>query len=95
MSLQDELQSIISGIGRNSAKNLIEAAAGYLGKSKETGSGSQTIQLSKGEEATRLTDWIEKSELWFKTLDEYVKTFNSFAACFYLAGILQQYLCAE
>jgi len=56
MSLKHELQSIISGAGQNSKTNPIEAAAHYLGQSKETGRDSQTNKFSKDQEAKKLRD---------------------------------------
>ncbi len=70
MNLKYELQSIISGTGKNSTRNLIEAAAYHLGKSKETGGNSQTNKLSKGQETAQLISWIGASGLWFKGIDE-------------------------
>ena len=70
MNLKYELQSIISGIGEDSARNPIEAGAHHLGKSKKASGGSQTIEFSKDQEATRLTEWIDRADLWFSGLDE-------------------------
>jgi hypothetical protein len=60
MDFKDELQSIISRIGQNSTRDLIEAAAHHLGKSKEASGITQTIQLTKSHEATyeKLCFWI-------------------------------------
>lgn len=69
MSLKYELQSIISAIGRNSKKNLIEAAANYLGEGQGTGGHTQTNKLTKDQEAEKLRDWIKKSNLWFSNFD--------------------------
>jgi hypothetical protein len=70
MYLKNELQSIISGIGRNSKTNLIAAAAHHLGKSTDAGGDTETIKLSKNQEATKLTEWIDAESLWFTQLDE-------------------------
>ena len=70
MNLKNELQSIISGTGENSTRNLIEAAAHHLGKSKTAGRNPQEIELSKDQETAQLISWIEESGLWFKEIDE-------------------------
>lgn len=70
MNFKYELQSIISRIGQDSARNLIEAAAHHLGKSKEASGITQTIQLTKSQEATWLIDWINQSSIWFNQIDE-------------------------
>ena len=70
MNLKYELQSIISGIGKNSRENLIKAAAHHLGKSKNAGGNPQEIELPKDQEATQLISWIGESGLWFKAIDE-------------------------
>jgi Serine/Threonine/Tyrosine Kinase found in polyvalent proteins len=70
MDFKDELQSIISRIGQNSTRDLIEAAAHHLGKSKEASGITQTIQLTKSQEATWLIDWINQSGIWFNQIDE-------------------------
>lgn len=70
MNFKYELQSIISRIGQDSTRNLIEAAAHHLGKSKEASGITQTIQLTKGQEATWLIDWINQSSIWFNQIDE-------------------------
>jgi len=70
MSLKYELQSIISGAGRNSKTNLVEAAAHYLGQSKEAGRDTQTNEFSKDQETKELKDWIQASNLWFDKVDE-------------------------
>jgi hypothetical protein len=70
MDFKYELQSIISRIGQNSTRNLIEAAAHHLGKGKEASGITQTIQLTKNQEATWLIDWINESGVWFSQIDE-------------------------
>ena len=70
MNLKYELQRIISGVGKDSAGDLIKAAAHNLREGKETGRYSQEIEYSKNQEATQLVDWIEKSDLWFNDVDE-------------------------
>lgn len=70
MSLYYELQRIISGIGKNPTRNLVEAAAHHLRKSKEAGSNAQTIEFTKSEEAAQLATWITKNNLWFNAVDE-------------------------
>ncbi len=70
MDFKYELQSIISRIGQSSTRNLIEAAAHHLGKSKEASGIPQTIQLTKNQEAARLIDWINESGFWFSKIDE-------------------------
>ncbi len=71
MNLKYELQSVISGISENSTGNLIEAAAHYLGKSKEAGGSSQAIEFTKNQEATQLTRWIDQSGVWFRQIEEH------------------------
>ena len=70
MNLKYELQSIISGIGQNSKRNLIEAAAYQLGQGKETDGDTQAVELTKDQEAARLINWVNESNLWFATIDE-------------------------
>lgn len=70
MKLKYELQSIISGTGRDSKTNLIEAAADYLRQSQKAGRGAEAHEFSKDQEAKKLIDWIERSNLWFDNLDE-------------------------
>ena len=70
MNLKYELQRILSGVGKDSAENLIKAAAHHLGQSKEAGGKTQETEYSKGKETARLIDWIEKSGLWFNDVDE-------------------------
>ncbi len=70
MSLKDELQSIISGIGQNSKGNLIEAAAYELRKSKAASTSTQAIEFFKNEEAAGLIDWVNKNNLWVDAIDE-------------------------
>ncbi len=69
MNWQHEIHSIISGIGKSPAKNLIETATCVLRKSKGTGSYAQKNQFSKNDEAAWLIQWIEENKLWFTTLD--------------------------
>jgi Serine/Threonine/Tyrosine Kinase found in polyvalent proteins len=70
MRLKYELQSIISGVGKDSKGSLIEAAAYQLGKSKEAGGDFKAIEFSKAQEAAQLINWINECNLWFTTLDE-------------------------
>lgn len=70
MNLQYELQRIISGIGGNSTKSPIEAAAYHLGKGKKAGSCSQAIKFTKSQETAELAIWIEENGLWFSAVDE-------------------------
>jgi len=70
MNLKYELQSIISGAGRDSKANPIEAAAYYLGESQEAGRNPQTNEFSKDQEAAKLIQWIDASHLWFNLVDE-------------------------
>ncbi|MFZ5971664.1 MAG: hypothetical protein ACOYXA_08720 [Bacteroidota bacterium] len=70
MNLRYELQRIISGIGKNSARNLIEAAANHLGKSKAASGGFEANEFTKGKEATWLVDWSDQSGKWFRAFDE-------------------------
>lgn len=70
MSLKDELQSIISGIGQNSKGNLIESAAYELRKSKAASTSTQAIEFFKNEEAAGLIDWVNKNNLWVDAIDE-------------------------
>jgi hypothetical protein len=42
---------VISGIGKNSTGNFVEAAANYLGKGKETGRDAKTNEFTKNQEA--------------------------------------------
>ena len=60
--IKDELQHIISRIGRTQPKNLIEAAASYLATSKRASKQPQTTEFSKQEEAK----YIEFNKCKFK-----------------------------
>ncbi|MBX2901722.1 MAG: hypothetical protein KF775_18880 [Cyclobacteriaceae bacterium] len=70
MNLKYELYHIISGISKNSARDLIEAAAYYLRESKKAGRDVETIEFTKDQEAARLIEWIDKSKNWFSHVDE-------------------------
>ena len=70
MNLKYELQSIISGAGKNPTASLIEAAAHHLGKSKEASGSPQEIELTKNHEAARLIDWIKERQLLYEGIDE-------------------------
>ncbi len=70
MSLKYELQNIISGVSKNPARNLIEAAAYHLRKSKGAGGNPKEVEFSKDQEAAQLTDWIHQSNLWLSQIDE-------------------------
>jgi hypothetical protein len=70
MSLHYELQSIISGAGKHSTRNLIEAAAHHLRESKKTSGNTQETEFTKGQETAKLIHWIEESSLWFSGVDE-------------------------
>lgn len=70
MSLKYELQSIISGIGKNSTGNLVEAAAYHLRKSKEAGGNAEENEFTKDQEAAQLIEWIDQSGKWFNQVDE-------------------------
>ena len=70
MNLKYELQSIISGVGQNSKGNLIEAAAYQLRESTQASRNTQAVEFHKDQEAAQLIDWINKSNLWFATVDE-------------------------
>jgi hypothetical protein len=63
MNLKYELQSVISGIGKNSTGNLIEAAANHLGKSKEASGSTEKKEFTKDKETTQLIHWITQSGL--------------------------------
>lgn len=71
MSLKDELQSIISGTGRQAGKNLIQAATDYLREGQKTSTNAEKNELlSKEQETTELIKWINDQNLWFKEHDE-------------------------
>lgn len=69
MNWKYEIHRIISGIGKSPAKNLIEAAADIIRKSKRASSYSQENQFSKSDETAWLNHWIEQNNLWFTTLN--------------------------
>jgi hypothetical protein len=52
--LKNELQYLISGSGKKSQRNLIQAAANHIKKGKGTGSKIGTTKRSKSEEAQGL-----------------------------------------
>lgn len=56
MSVKYELQIIISGTGRGSKTNLIEAAADYLRQSQKAGGDSKANEFSKDQETKKLID---------------------------------------
>ena len=70
MKLKYELQSIISGTGRDSKANLIAAAAYYLRQSEKASGDPQANEFSKDQEAQKLRDWIQTSHRWFDKVDE-------------------------
>lgn len=70
MNLKYELQSIISGIGKNAAGNLIEAAANYLRKSKEASRNAEANEFTKDQEAAQLIEWTSQAGKWFNKIDE-------------------------
>jgi hypothetical protein len=70
MELKYELKRIISGIGKNSTRNLIESAAYYLRESKEASREIKTDEFTKDQEATKLIHWIDQSDNWFYLVDE-------------------------
>lgn len=70
MNLKYELQSIISGIGKNPTGNLIESAAYYLRESKEASRNTETNEFTKDQEATQLIRWIDRSGSWIDQLNE-------------------------
>jgi precorrin-6B methylase 1 len=70
MNLKYELQSVISGIGKNSTGNLIEAAANHLGKSKGASGSTKKNEFTKDKETAQLIHWINQSDSWFNQVDE-------------------------
>jgi Serine/Threonine/Tyrosine Kinase found in polyvalent proteins len=70
MSLKYELQSIISGIGRNPEGNLINATAYHLAKGKRASGDPKEIKFTKEQETAQLIHWIEKSNFWFDDVDD-------------------------
>lgn len=69
MSLNYELQSIISRIGEDPKGNLIKAAAYHLAKGKRASGDSQETEFTKEQEAAQLIPWIEEYSLWFNEVD--------------------------
>jgi hypothetical protein len=63
MNLHYELQSIISGTGTTAETNLIQTAANYFRKSKETGRSVEEKQLTNEQETEKLLTWIRESNL--------------------------------
>lgn len=71
MHLRNELQNLISGVGDNAGKDLIQTAADYLRKSKKAGGKSEKSEFfSKEQEAKELIAWIQLNDLWFESHDE-------------------------
>ncbi len=70
MALKDELQRIISGVGKNTKGDIIQAGANYLRKSKEASSDASTIEFTKDQETEQLINWINKELLWYNAIDE-------------------------
>ncbi len=70
MNLKYELQSLISGIGKNSTGNLIEAAANHLRESKTASGGFKTDEFTKDKETAWLIDWVDRSDKWVEAIDE-------------------------
>jgi hypothetical protein len=64
MGISHELQNIISRAGRNPKENFIAAAANYLAESKSASREFEKDEFTKVEEATQLTKWIDKNNLW-------------------------------
>lgn len=71
MGVKNELQDIISGVGVETGKDLIQAAAYYLRKSQKASRNSEKTKLNNKEQETKeLIVWINRNELWFLTHDE-------------------------
>ncbi len=70
MDLKYELQRIISGVGQNLERNLIEAAAYQLRKSKEASRSTQTVEFGKSQEAAHLVKWANEFGWWFCEIDK-------------------------
>jgi hypothetical protein len=70
MSLKYELQSIISGIGRNPEGNLINATAYHLTKGKRASGDPKEIKFTKEQETAQLIHWIKESNFWFDDVDD-------------------------
>ena len=69
--IKDELQHIISRIGRTQPKNLIEAAASYLATSKRAGKQPQTTEFSKQEEAESIKLLASEQNVWITKSEEH------------------------
>jgi coproporphyrinogen III oxidase-like Fe-S oxidoreductase len=63
MNLRYELQNIISGIGKNSKRNLIEAAAHYLGKGTEASGNAKATEFTKDQETAKLNERLARTFL--------------------------------
>ena len=70
MNFRDELQNIISGTGQSAAGNLIQAAANYLRESQKASGSTETVKLTKDEEAAKLIQWAKANDLLVKSIDE-------------------------
>lgn len=70
MHTRHELQNIISGLGNNTGKNTIQAAANYLRQSKKAGRNAQEQEFTKEQETAKLISWINEQDLWFNQHDE-------------------------
>ncbi|MFN7540119.1 MAG: hypothetical protein ACK5RQ_08705 [Bacteroidota bacterium] len=70
MHTRHELQNFISGLGNNTGKNTIQAAANYLRQSKKTSRNAQEQEFTKEQETAKLICWINEQDSWFNQHDE-------------------------
>lgn len=64
MLLKDELQSIISGIGDVTKGSAIQAAAGYLRKSKAASTEPEEKEHIKGQETKILLNYASEHDFF-------------------------------
>jgi len=65
MHTRHEFQNFISGLGNNTGKNTIQAAANYLRQSKKTSRNAQEQEFTKEQETAKLICWINEQDSWF------------------------------
>ncbi|MBA3706718.1 MAG: hypothetical protein H0W84_12705 [Bacteroidetes bacterium] len=71
MSLKHELQNIISGNGSVRNGKIIQTITDYLRGKNKTVSGLKKTKLLKEQETQVLIEFIEKTGLWYKGLNEF------------------------
>lgn len=70
MITQYDVQSIISGVGKGAASDLIQAAAAQCNRGQKASGDATYKEQQKEQENPFLTTWISSKNLWVKQIDE-------------------------